>query len=678
MKKILTSIFIVIALIIFGNISNAASDFELNSIKYDVVLNTDGSMDVTETWKINVHSLTNTLFKTFTLDKTRYSGITDVKVGQISSMGQITEFIEKNEEVLHVDKNCYYGLINSNGQYEIAWGINENSGRKTYQISYKVNDCIKKYNDTAELYWQFIGSDFGVNIDQITGTVSIPNYSEDKTTTRAWAHGPLNGNIEIESADKVNFDLDYFDEGNYLEIRLAMPPEIFETKTINTNRMDTIISEETILADEANNIREEYKSAYQREKEKEQKISIVAQIIAGLLSILFLTKIGKYSSEIKENKKIVPENKSKYYREIPDEKATPAEAAFLYYYGKTGIENNLPKVLSSTILDLAMKKFLEFEVIDTKKKNEQIKIKLINKNEDELKSDEKIIYNLLKKVQGDKDGFNMKELEKYAQQDYKVFLDELERIPDKTKKQIEQEGMYDVKTQQKGQKWVLKAMIYVVGIIYSFIVMALSENTLLFGALFVLSLVCTVMSIILATRFKGITQKGLNEKEKWCGLKRYMEDYSMIDDREVPELAIWEKYLVYATTFGIADKVLKQLKIQYPEIEEGNITNSTYLNAMYYNGLNLAMLNSINNSVEKAYNTGVSQRATEYNYSNTSSGGGFGGGFSGGGGFGGGGAGRRWRRRKIKARKNEKIRGKMRNKAKTPHIIKPEKALKRF
>ena len=34
----------------------------------------------------------------------------------------------------------------------------------------------------------------------------------------------------------------------------------------------------------------------------------------------------------------------------------------------------------------------------------------------------------------------------------------------------------------------------------------------------------------------------------------------------MPELAIWEKYLVFATSFGIADKVLEQMKSQYPEV----------------------------------------------------------------------------------------------------------------
>lgn len=118
-----------------------------------------------------------------------------------------------------------------------------------------------------------------------------------------------------------------------------------------------------------------------------------------------------------------------------------------------------------------------------------------------------------------------------------------------------------------------------------------------------------------------------------------MEEFSLIKDREVPELALWEKYLVYATVFGSADKVLKQLKVVYPNLEDFN--NGHYLGLMYTNGFNNTFINSLEHGVNSAYAGGVSAKAS-YDYSNSSSGGGFGGGFSGGGGFGGGGGGRRW------------------------------------
>lgn len=596
MKKTLTTIFIVLAILLIGNISNAASDFTLKSIDFDATLTEDGDMEVTETWKIKIHSLTNTLFKTFALDEKGYNGISNVKVSEVTRFGQETPFTEKNEEVLHVDTKCYYGLINSKGQYEIAWGINEEFGDKIYQISYKVEDIVKKYNDTSELYWQFIGKDFGVDIDKVTGTILVPNNSTDKTTTRAWAHGPLNGNIEIKSADKVKFEIEYLDSGKYLEVRLAMPREIFNIQQIEEDKLNKILAEENSYAKIANIMREEMES---NKKEISKTVLLIIQTITTSLVILCMFKMVKYIEIIKTVPKIKPENKSKYYREIPNENATPAEAGFLYYFGKSGVENNLPKVLSGTIMNLTMKQYIEIEETNSWNKKEQLRIKVLEKSDNKLKEDEKQIYNLLKTIQGKQDGFNIKELEKYAKNNYEEFLGKLEEIPNIVKKQLEKQEQFDSETYKKGQNYIVKSILFGLLIIYSIIMIAITEKTTVNTMLIISSVITIVLCVLASTRYGGLTQKGENEKEAWHGLKRYMEDYSMIDDREVPELAVWEKYLVFATVFGIADKVLKQLKIQYPELKD----NNTYIGTMYNTGLNVAMINSLNNSITNVYNT---------------------------------------------------------------------------
>ena len=100
----------------------------------------------------------------------------------------------------------------------------------------------------------------------------------------------------------------------------------------------------------------------------------------------------------------------------------------------------------------------------------------------------------------------------------------------------------------------------------------------------------------------------------------------MLNEREVPELILWEKYLVYATAFGIADKVLKQLKIKYPEFSDDTyLNNTTYFYLMAHTDFNTSFVNSVSTSMQRAYQSSVAS-------SSSSSGGGFGGGFSGGGG----------------------------------------------
>ena len=122
-----------------------------------------------------------------------------------------------------------------------------------------------------------------------------------------------------------------------------------------------------------------------------------------------------------------------------------------------------------------------------------------------------------------------------------------------------------------------------------------------------------------------------------------MEDFSLLNEKEVPDLKLWEKYLVFATAFGIADKVIDQLKVKYPDLQEIDGYDYVYMNLLYNSALNTAFLTSLNTAVNRAYMGGLSNQAgSNYSGGNFSSGGGFGGGFSGGGGFGGGGGRHGW------------------------------------
>ncbi len=115
-----------------------------------------------------------------------------------------------------------------------------------------------------------------------------------------------------------------------------------------------------------------------------------------------------------------------------------------------------------------------------------------------------------------------------------------------------------------------------------------------------------------------LLKNGVNEIEEWKAFKKYMEDFSLLNEREVPEIEIWERFLVYATAFGIAEKVIKQLKLVYP--------NFTELTGTDYGVMYLALHTDFSSSFSSAISSSMS--------SAYSSGGGSGGGFSGGGGGG--------------------------------------------
>ena len=637
LKKFILFFSIFLFSIILFNTKTFASTLDLNLLNFDVQLNKDGSMDVTETWDIKIQDV-NTLYKTFEIDSEKYSSITNVTVQEVLPNGSINNFKKVNEEMYHVTKNCYYALKNSNGDFEIAWGVSVDNDTKKYKISYKVTDVIKRQADYNELYWQFIGKNFEISSKQVTGTIKLPEEVSTINNLRAWGHGQLNGEVDIVSQDTVKFVANNYNANNYLEIRLAILDNIFNIQQTSNKTLNTAIAEETNWANQAN---------------IERGINIFLPIIIlSLISIFIIIKIIKYYRILKQTPKVEPETKVEYYREIPNENTTPAEANFIYNFkgNEKHLNTQIPEIMSSTMLDLSLKGFLEFQT-DNSGKKENLKITLKNQPKiDTLKEDEKTIFRLLMKIAdaNDSTSFTLDDFEKYAKKRATSFMGALKGIDEKVRAQQEEEGNYDPKIIKIKHNYSGFGMVYFLIALITFIIsITININMIFAGISVVLSIIAMILCIILSKRFSRLTQKGINEQELWAGLKKYMEDFSLLDERTVPELALWEKYLVYATAFGIADKVLKQLKIKYPEIMDENYYNTHntfFMYMMLNNTLDRTFINSVNQSVSKAYTTYYSGTGSGTSFS---SGGGFGGGFSSGGGFGGG---RWWRPEADKTR----------------------------
>lgn len=145
-------------------------------------------------------------------------------------------------------------------------------------------------------------------------------------------------------------------------------------------------------------------------------------------------------------------------------------------------------------------------------------------------------------------------------------------------------------------------------------------------------IITTIMSILLliyVISFKKRTLKGNEDYVKWKAFKKFLLNFGRFRDKELPEIVLWEKYLVYATIFGIADRVSKAMEIKVKEVDPNATTFNSNLFYNYY----------FTSSLVKTIDTTRSASASQVAASTQSSGAGFGGGFSGGGGFGGGGTG---------------------------------------
>lgn len=628
-KNLLTILIFLFAFLIIGNVKSMASgDLFLNQLNFDAKINYDGSMDVVETWNIDIEE-TNTLYKTFKTDSTKYSGITNVQVSDITN-GTQKSFKEINTLMYHVTKDCYYGMKNDDGDFEIAWGVglDNSSATRKYQISYTVEDAVEKYSDYAQLYWQFVGEDFEISSSKITGTITLPTDAKNKDQIKVWGHTEdLNGEIYAREQNKIIFEVNNFRAGRYVEVRTLFPTDMIisstrgdESKTI----LDEVVEEETIWANEANS-RRAMKNFIN------WAIVIAIDIALIFLCLLFIKNMIKNMKRLKNLKKFIPTEDILYFREMPRENSTPAEAIYMYKKIKSELQSNdLGKVFSATLLDLKLKKIIDFQVIKDQKAKEVITIKILDKaaSGNLENKDEKTILDFLLGAftVNNKEEITVKELQAYIKNHSSKILALQSDIKEGTKAGLRKNNLMDKAEEEKYQKVTGALIGYIVALVFTitggFILFGILENIyLLIGVIpfILLSIINLILKSVELSRINVFTQEGVNESEKWKGLKKYMEEFSMLDKREVPEIEIWEKFLVYATAFGIADKVLKQLKIVYPDIENSmNINTYPSMYLMMNTDFSRSFTDSISSSMSSAY----------------SSASGGGGGFSGGGGGG--------------------------------------------
>lgn len=91
---------------------------------------------------------------------------------------------------------------------------------------------------------------------------------------------------------------------------------------------------------------------------------------------------------------------------------------------------------------------------------------------------------------------------------------------------------------------------------------------------------------LLSKHLKDLTDTGQEQLAEVFGLRKYLDEFTLISEREDIEVSIWDDYLVYGALFGIADKVLNQYKKAYPDRIDDiqKYDNNIYL-SYYYNRL---------------------------------------------------------------------------------------------
>ena len=636
MNKNKISIIIVIAVLIimFLPVSFSLFDGEpTDKFLSEIEILSDGSIKVRELIKMNGEyngmdrdisyaSYTNRAYNgeisAIEGNSTLYDGssITDVKVGSISDDGDLT-FDDFNRSVNYFDEVSYA----SNGtasKYTYDTFMNEVNLKlfnpsdldEIFYIEYTVTDVVVVHEDIAELAWNTLGDGYRENIGDYEVKVILPSSDSDY---RVWLHGPLNGEIEITNNKEALGTFNFLGAYNPVSVRLIFDKSLVPnaTKTSGLIAKDAIIDYQTELSNEAN-----------REREKIQRqnmILIISSSIWGVIAIGLAVSV--YLREKKMKKTAF---NMEYFRDFPGS------------YGPEVLEylldkNVTEKSLSATILNLIHKKVLKVEVIDRKLKDDY-KLILQEYDEASLSETEKIALNLIINEIG-----NSKEVVLSTIRKHCSTLSNANNVMD-----LYNDFIRKSKSLGKNEKFFAKTpgivgfsvIFSLLGLILTFISFNLDLSWL--GIIIIIIIIALIIFVI--TR-KFYTKKGADHYAKWMAHKRFLEDFSRFNEKELPEVTLWDKYLVYAVVLDCADKLSKEMELKMPNMDTTDTTYVGYNPYMYHYFITSNIYSSINSGIH----TAVASSRSSIAASHTSSGGGFGGGSIGGGGsFGGGGGGGRF------------------------------------
>lgn len=661
MKKIryVLSTIILAMLLILANNSVSKAEFYINNFVIEAEVKENGDMQITE----NIQYYSN-----------------ETKNGVTREIKTRNEYNSKNSaDSLILDKvlvdnyearEVYSGTFGQDGVYEYNES-GDNHSIKVYMpmstlnknriVTYKytLENVAVKYNDIAELFWNFIGDEWDTDIKNVHIRIILPAKAKNDSIY-VYGHGSDNGRFE-----KTNNIIDLY--ATDLEKYQALDARIlFERTAISGSNK---IVEKSVLdkyIDEEEGISKEYEEA---KIIAGFSITEIATILSVAIILIGVFLYFKFDKEYKVEKQ-------HYYREIPYNLSP--EILQTVYYGK--VQKN---VFFITFLNLVKKGVYKI----TKTQNEIGKeTQLITYNKDNNEKLEEYeeevkeqINTCFGKEENSIDVLELKQKMRYSSRMY--YRDYIRKLESK------KEGLFGekMKPNKKVTKFLSIAMVILV--IFMVFIAIIKQTELAFGLLMFLA----ITTVAYTVAFKSITpsvftivffaihcgmfqfanigmlvqagegimyipyallfillqyayrieRTSLEErqvKEQIKGLRRYIKDYSYLSNKDdIQEIVLWEDYFILAIALGLNDKVISYF-YDYCKNSINNGFGESLVAFSSYGMMSTAMASSFVSYADRASITSSSSRSGS-SYSGSS------GGFSGGSSSGGGG--RRWRRWKL-------------------------------
>lgn len=599
MKKIWGSFLIVMGLILFWLLPTtvkADGDYQINKYRVQADVQKNGDIILTQRLKYQFDGNFHGVYYNQNIKGSQGATDPEVSIDDGHKTVQLTPSDSEQENTFQVTK--------TKNLMKLKVYHSATTDTLTYIYRYRLIGAVKNYQDTAELNWKIIDQGWDKNLHNVVLTIKLPQNNVSKL--QAWTHGPSEGYTDVSKKDgQVVMTLKTLPAHDSVETHMLFPISVTPDNpiVINQKHKAKAIAQEQKLVADANASR------------KRRVIIYRALMIFGsaVVFLIFLIRFIGYRRH-PANKHVVP---TPLYHSFDEPDCLPSFTQILLKRTKRADDLALTADLLVEVGKRRMKldKFgSTYEITALREPTNPLFKYLIEGIGDGKKVTLRQIKSVGQSLNRDKLYKRFKKWSKDAAKGSEKYIDQ------------ENIGILDDFRIMAFSNTFILGLMFVISAIFG-------RNVLLTGILaLVISAIAWLIWYIAKRKITLYTDLGEQEINQIKAFKRMLKDIDDIKMAEVGDLILWEQFLPYAVVFGVSDKVIKALKVNFSadELDRSLIVP-------FYFGAGSFMSTGAN-SFQSAFTSSMGSGTGGSASSMTGGSGGFSGGSSGGFGGGSGGA----------------------------------------
>jgi len=550
-----------------------AKEYSINSLLIEAIIRPDGSMEVTEkrlydfrddfafAYQYLYHHPDQALAP-------HRSEPYEIRIKSICDELKCYAFLPYDQVDIDNRRNNPAGtftVLQETQKTYFQWHFKAIFEQKTFTLNYVVDNAITLHEDTAELYWQFIGDEWEVSHSNILITVILPEGIDGEQIS-AWMHEVQGGVINIVDDRTVTFQLVNNPIGRFTETRIIFPKEVMSGGAAGSASRALIIDQENEFI--------------RRTERANQWQNVLILIWLALIIWAWVVALREVYRFVRHDiQRIPPANLANRFWEPPSD-LEPALVEQLL----SGSKEITARAFTATALSLVQQKAMRIIRSDEKKglfvKDYEYGFEQTKKQKNLTEVQQSVFDYIFKTIGRNEKVVWFTELIKYSKKHNITAYNFIKKLGRTALASNVKQGMFDDK---KASRFLTTLKPLGRPLLVGICLFAISSMLLAFNRYFEVS--SLILSITLGLPFQifipGITLliigtvrdmphrtvKGLEEASLWKAFKKHMQDYQQTKKYPIDSIILWEKYLVYGALFGVSAKTLSQLPIQFSSEE---------------------------------------------------------------------------------------------------------------